>query len=258
MAGVAILARQNGHEVSGSDENVYPPMSEELTRHDIHVASGYDPRSWQSTAPDLVLVGNALSRGNPSVEYLLDSGVPYDSGPGWLAANILSGRRVLAVAGTHGKSTTSAMLAWLLHDQGRQPGFLIGGVPGNFPSSAMSGQGDDFVIEADEYDSAFFDKRAKFIHYHPTILILNNLEFDHADIYRDMTDLRRQFHHLVRTVSGESHIIARAGDRELRTVLDMGCWTPCREFAAMPEAPAGCPWQVRSLGAILESFQCVA
>ena len=244
MAGIAILARQSGYEVSGSDENVYPPMSDELARHDIQVVTGYDPVSWCTPAPDLVLVGNVLSRGNRSVEYLMNSRLPYQSGPGWLAAHILSGRRVLAVAGTHGKSTTASMLAWLLSDNGRQPGFLIGGVPGNFSSSAALGPGSDFVIEADEYDAAFFDKRAKFIHYRPSVLVLNNLEFDHADIYRDMADLRRQFHYLLRTVPANGQIVVHAGDDELRAVLDMGCWTPCQEFSAAGHADH--PWQVRS------------
>ena len=229
MGGIARLAQQLGHQVAGSDRNVYPPMSEELARSGIEVMQGYEPDRLDPR-PDLVIIGNALSRGNKSVEYVLSEKIPYISGPQWLAENVLPGRMVFAVSGTHGKTTTSSILAWLLHAAGREPGFLIGGVPENFGHSATVGGSDLFVVEADEYDTAFFDKRSKFVHYHPDVLIINNIEYDHADIFPDIDAIHRQFHHLVRTVPGNGRIIARAVSPHIDTVLEMGNWTPVTRF----------------------------
>jgi UDP-N-acetylmuramate: L-alanyl-gamma-D-glutamyl-meso-diaminopimelate ligase len=197
MGSLAILAKALGHRVTGSDANVYPPMSTQLEQQGIELIQGFDPQQLEP-APDLVIVGNAMSRGNPCVEYVLDRGLRYQSGPQWLSENLLHERWVLAVAGTHGKTTTATMLAWVLEQTGMEPGFLIGGVPKDFPVSARLGASPFFVIEADEYDTAFFDKRSKFVHYHPRTLILNNLEYDHADIFPDLAAIQRQFHHLVR------------------------------------------------------------
>jgi len=230
MGGIAVLARELGYTVSGSDLNVYPPMSTQLEQAGIRLNQGYDP-AHLDPAPDLVVIGNALSRGNAAVEYVLNQDVPYVSGPEFLAANVLSRRWVLAVAGTHGKTTTSSMLAWILDYAGLAPGFLIGGVPGNFGISARLGDAPFFVVEADEYDTAFFDKRSKFMHYRPRTAILNNLEFDHADIFPDLAAIQRQFHHLVRTVPGNGLIVAPRGDRALEEVLTLGCWTPVEDFA---------------------------
>jgi len=230
MGGIAVLARELGYTVSGSDLNVYPPMSTQLEQAGIRLNQGYDP-AHLDPAPDLVVIGNALSRGNAAVEYVLNQDVPYVSGPEFLAANVLSRRWVLAVAGTHGKTTTSSMLAWVLDYAGLAPGFLIGGVPGNFGISARLGDAPFFVVEADEYDTAFFDKRSKFMHYRPRTAILNNLEFDHADIFPDLAAIQRQFHHLVRTVPGNGLIVAPRGDRALEEVLTLGCWTPVEDFA---------------------------
>jgi UDP-N-acetylmuramate: L-alanyl-gamma-D-glutamyl-meso-diaminopimelate ligase len=224
MAGIAAIAREAGHSVSGSDANAWPPMSTQLEALGISVMSGYEPAHLQP-APDLVIVGNALSRGNPAIEYLLNAGLPYVSGPQWLAEQVLPGRHVLAVAGTHGKTTTTSMLAWLLEAAGLEPGFLVGGVPVNFGVSARLGCGRHFVIEADEYDTAFFDKRSKFLHYRPRTAILNNLEYDHADIFPDLAAIERQFHHLVRTVPGEGRLVVNGADPNLARVLDMGCWS---------------------------------
>ena len=229
MGGVAVLATELGHAVEGSDANVYPPMSTQLEALGIALQQGYLPEHLQP-APDRVVVGNAMSRGNPAVEYLLDQGLDYISGPQWLGETVLAGREVLAVAGTHGKTTTASLLAWLLECAGLEPGFLIGGVPGNFGVSARRGLDAPFVIEADEYDTAFFDKRSKFIHYRPRIAILNNLEYDHADIFPDVEAIERQFHHLVRTVPGNGLLIVNAADRHLAKVLAMGCWTPVETF----------------------------
>ena len=262
MGGIAALARELGETVEGSDANIYPPMSEQLAALGIALKSGYraehlgsiDPQQ----APDLVIVGNALSRGNPAIEHMLDARLPYVSGPQWIGERVLASRRVFAVAGTHGKTTTTAMLAWILEACGRAPGFLVGGVPENFgvsarlgamstgefvPSSGaarhllLRGEGTsvhsaqaDFVIEADEYDTAFFDKRSKFVHYRPTIAILNNLEYDHADIFPDVAAIQRQFHHLVRTVPGNGRLIVNAEDQRLAEVLAMGAWTAVVTF----------------------------
>ncbi|MDX1303490.1 UDP-N-acetylmuramate:L-alanyl-gamma-D-glutamyl-meso-diaminopimelate ligase [Photobacterium sp.] len=224
MGGAAILARQLGHKVTGSDANVYPPMSTLLESQGIEIIQGYDP-SQLEPAPDLVVVGNAMSRGNPCVEYVLNRNLRYTSGPQWLQEFLLHDRWVLAVAGTHGKTTTASMLAWILDDCGYQPGFLVGGVLGNFGVSARLGESMFFVVEADEYDSAFFDKRSKFVHYRPRTLVMNNLEFDHADIFDDVKAIQRQFHHLVRTVPGNGRILAPKGVENIQQTLKMGCWS---------------------------------
>ncbi|OZB62179.1 MAG: UDP-N-acetylmuramate:L-alanyl-gamma-D-glutamyl-meso-diaminopimelate ligase [Lysobacterales bacterium 14-68-21] len=229
MGGVAALARELGYAVEGSDANVYPPMSTQLEALGIRLMEGYAAGHLQP-APDLVVVGNAMTRGNPAIEYMLDEQLRYVSGPQWLGETLLPGREVLAVAGTHGKTTTTSLLAHLLESAGMAPGFLVGGVPGNFGVSARLGEGRPFVIEADEYDTAFFDKRSKFVHYRPRIAILNNLEYDHADIFPDVAAIQRQFHHLVRTVPGNGRLIVNAHDAYLSEVLAMGCWTPVETF----------------------------
>ena len=223
MGGVALLARELGYEVTGSDVNVYPPMSTMLDTEGIAVQEGYSSE-YLKPAPDLVVIGNALSRGNEAVEYVLDQQIPYLSGPQWLGENLLQGRHVAAISGTHGKTTTSSMLTWILEREGLNPGFLIGGVPYGFEGSARLGLG-PFVVEADEYDSAFFDKRSKFVHYKPQTLVVNNLEFDHADIFTDLNAIQTQFHHLVRCIPSSGHIIASKGDA-IDEVLNRGCWTP--------------------------------
>ncbi|MET0379710.1 MAG: UDP-N-acetylmuramate:L-alanyl-gamma-D-glutamyl-meso-diaminopimelate ligase [Spongiibacteraceae bacterium] len=228
MGGLALIARQLGHEVSGSDTSVYPPMSTQLREQGIALCEGYDPAHLQLGGdPDLVIIGNALSRGNAAVEYVLERGLPYVSGPQWLCDHALQGRWVLACAGTHGKTTTSSLLAWLLEANGFNPGFLIGGVPENFGISARLTDSSFFVIEADEYDCAFFDKRSKFVHYRPRTAILNNLEFDHADIFPDLAAIQKQFHHFVRTIPASGHIVFPAADQALQEVLAMGCWSEC-------------------------------
>ncbi|QUJ67778.1 UDP-N-acetylmuramate:L-alanyl-gamma-D-glutamyl-meso-diaminopimelate ligase [Photobacterium sp. GJ3] len=224
MGGAAMLAKQLGHKVTGSDANVYPPMSTMLESQGIEIIQGYDPGQLDP-APDLVVIGNAMSRGNPCVEYVLNKNLRYTSGPQWLQEFLLHDRWVLAVAGTHGKTTTASMLAWILEDCGYQPGFLVGGVLGNFGISARLGESCFFVVEADEYDSAFFDKRSKFVHYRPRTLIMNNLEFDHADIFSDLAAIQRQFHHLVRTVPGEGKILTPKGVPAIEETLAMGCWS---------------------------------
>lgn len=240
MGSLAVLAKELGHRVTGSDASVYPPMSTQLEAQGIELMQGYDPAHLEP-APDLVVIGNALSRGNPAVEYVLNKGLPYVSGPQWLADHVLQGRWVLAAAGTHGKTTTSSMLAWVLEHAGMSPGFLIGGVPQNFGVSARLGGTPFFVVEADEYDSAFFDKRSKFVHYHPRTAILNNLEFDHADIFPDLAAIERQFHHLVRTIPGEGLVIHPTAETALKRVIDMGCWTPVQTTGE------GGQWQARLL-----------
>ncbi|MBM7335179.1 UDP-N-acetylmuramate:L-alanyl-gamma-D-glutamyl-meso-diaminopimelate ligase [Alloalcanivorax marinus] len=230
MGSLALLARARGHRVTGSDQNVYPPMSDQLAAAGIELIEGYDPAQLDP-APDLVVVGNALSRGNPAVEYLLDQGLPYTSGAQMLAEIVLPGRWVLAVAGTHGKTTTSSMLAWILEHAGLAPGYLIGGVPGNFGVSARLGETPFFVVEADEYDTAFFDKRSKFVHYRPRTAILNNLEFDHADIFADLGAIQTQFHHLIRTIPSQGRIILPAGEAALEATLEKGCWSEVERFA---------------------------
>lgn len=234
MGGVALLAREMGFQVSGSDANVYPPMSTQLEQQGILLKEGYDP-SHLDPAPDLVIVGNALSRGNPAVEAMLDRGLSYISGPQFLCDHVLRERWVIAVAGTHGKTTTSSMVAWILEYAGLAPGFLIGGVPKNFGLTARLGQAPFFVVEADEYDTAFFDKRSKFVHYRPRTVIMNNLEYDHADIFPDIEAIRKQFHHLVRTVPRSGLIVTPGTEAEVQDVLKRGCWTPVEYTVALPQ-----------------------
>jgi UDP-N-acetylmuramate: L-alanyl-gamma-D-glutamyl-meso-diaminopimelate ligase len=229
MGGIAALARAAGHEVSGCDGNVYPPMSTQLRDLGIDIHEGFDAKQLD-VKPDCVVVGNVMSRGREVVEAMLERDLPYTSGPQWLAEHVMAGRHVLAVAGTHGKTTTASMLAWILEDAGRKPGFLIGGVPANFGVSARYGDSGYFVVEADEYDTAFFDKRAKFVHYRPRTLILNNLEYDHADIYEDLDAIFWQFHQLMRTVPGNGRVIANGADANLKTLFGQGCWTPVETF----------------------------
>ena len=269
MAGLALIARELGHRVTGSDQNVYPPMSGVLARAGIDPITGYDPAQLDP-APDVVVVGNSMTRGNPCVEHILETGLPHASGPAWLSAHVLAGRHVVAVAGTHGKTTTTAMIAVILDAAGLDPGFLVGGVPRDLDAAARVGRGGPrrlFVIEADEYDTAFFDKRSKFLHYRPRTLVLNNLEFDHADIFRDLADMQRQFHHVVRIVPAGGRIVAGAGQRHLEEVLAMGCWTPVErvgdggDWSAVMAAPDGGRFEVRHRGrtvAEVEWGQCGA
>ncbi|WP_126443787.1 UDP-N-acetylmuramate:L-alanyl-gamma-D-glutamyl-meso-diaminopimelate ligase [Sulfuricystis multivorans] len=237
MGGIALLARAAGHQVTGCDAHVYPPMSTQLEAEGIRLIEGYGADQIALNA-ELWVIGNAISRGNPLLEAILERNLPYVSGPQWLAENILQGKWVLAVAGTHGKTTTSAMLAWILADAGLDPGFLIGGVPKNFGRSANFSESSFFVVEADEYDTAFCDKRSKFVHYRPRTAILNNLEFDHADIFPDLAAIETQFHHFVRTIPGNGLIVANAAEAALERVLQRGCWTPVERF----NDPAG--WHV--------------
>ena len=230
MGGVAALARAAGHEVTGCDRNVYPPMSTQLKSLGIEIHKGVDAGQLDIN-PDCVVVGNVMSRGVDVVEAMLDRNMPYKSGPAWLAENVLNDRHVMAVAGTHGKTTTASMLAWILEDAGHAPGFLIGGIPANFGTSARFGDSQYFVVEADEYDTAFFDKRAKFVHYRPRTLVLNNLEYDHADIYQDLDAILWQFHQLLRTVPGKGRIILNGVDENLKVLLSQGCWTPTETFS---------------------------
>lgn len=225
MGGIAALAKAAGHVVTGSDQSVYPPMSTQLRQLGIEVIDGYDAAQLDP-APDCVVVGNAMSRGNPAVEAMLDRRIPYCSGPQWLADHVMQDRHVMAVSGTHGKTTTASMLAWILQDAGLAPGFLIGGIPVNFGESACFGESKFFVVEADEYDTAFFDKRAKFVHYRPQTLVINNIEYDHADIYADVDAILWQFHQLLRTVPSSGRIIRKAGDENIDTLISKGCWTP--------------------------------
>jgi len=250
MGSLAVLAKQMGHTVSGSDANVYPPMSTQLEQQGIVLQQGFDPEHLQPH-PDLVVIGNAMSRGNPSVEYTLENGLDYCSGPEWLARHVLKGRWVLAVAGTHGKTTTSAMLTWILSEAGLKPGYLIGGVTRNFPTSADIGELPFFVVEADEYDSAFFDKRSKFVHYSPRTAIFNNLEFDHGDIFPDLAAIQRQFHHLVRTIPGQGVIVFPSEDANIRDVLAEGCWSQQQTMTLLADdeeiapAPDELAWYAR-------------
>lgn len=245
MGGIAALARESGHRVTGCDQDVYPPMSTQLETQGIELISGYAPEQI-ALQPDVFVIGNVVARGNPLMEEILNRNLPYISGPQWLSENILRQRWVLAVAGTHGKTTTSSMLAWILDYAGLQPGFLIGGIPENFGISARIGAMNAnehlpfFVIEADEYDTAFFDKRSKFVHYHPRTAILNNLEYDHADIFPDLPAIQRQFHHLVRTIPGNGLIVANGSDGNVQQVLRQGCWTPVEAFGVESD------WHARS------------
>jgi UDP-N-acetylmuramate: L-alanyl-gamma-D-glutamyl-meso-diaminopimelate ligase len=238
MGGIAVLAKQAGHKVTGCDANVYPPMSTQLEAQGIELIEGFDP-SQTKLNPDIYVIGNVVARGNPLMEEILNQGLPYISGPQWLAENVLKGKWVLAVAGTPGKTTTTSMLAWILEYAGLAPGFLIGGVPENFGVSARLPQTTKqdrkstspfFVIEADEYDTAFFDKRSKFVHYHPRTAVLNNLEFDHADIFEDLPAIEKQFHHLVRTVPQQGLVVVNGKEVSLQRVIDKGCWTPVEKF----------------------------
>ena len=242
MGGLALIARELGYTVSGSDQNVYPPMSTQLEQQGIRLMNGYKAENLDPK-PDLVVIGNALSRGNQEVEAVLNLGIPYVSGPQWLAEHVLQHKWVLAVAGTHGKTTTTSMLSWILEFTGFKPGFLIGGIPMNFGISARLGDSDFFVIEADEYDCAFFDKRSKFVHYRPRTAILNNLEYDHADIFEDLDAIKKQFHHLVRTIPSEGLIITPECEASIAEVLEMGCWTPVVKTAI----DAAAPWQAHLL-----------
>ena len=225
MGGIAMIAKQAGFTVTGSDKNVYPPMSDELSNAGIKLHTGFDAEQLDEK-PDLIVVGNVMRRGMDVVERMLNDRCRYVSGPQWLEEHYLLNKTVLAVAGTHGKTTTSSMLTWILEDNGKNPGFLIGGIPENFGISARSTDSEYFVIEADEYDCAFFDKRSKFVHYHPTVLIMNNLEYDHADIFDSVKDIQKQFHHLVRTVPGKGLVVMPNNDKNLDGVIEMGCWTP--------------------------------
>ena len=229
MGGVAVLAQQAGHSVTGCDANVYPPMSTQLEAQGIRLTEGFDPAQVK-LQPDLFVIGNVVSRGNPLMEEILNRGLPYVSGPQWLAENILRDKWVLAVAGTHGKTTTTSMLSWILQYANLNPGFLVGGVPQNFGVSARHSDSPFFVVEADEYDTAFFDKRSKFVHYHPRTAILNNLEYDHADIFPDLPAIETQFHHLVRTIPGNGLIVANGSEDSLQRVLARGAWTPVEYF----------------------------
>jgi UDP-N-acetylmuramate: L-alanyl-gamma-D-glutamyl-meso-diaminopimelate ligase len=231
MGGVAALAREAGHTVTGCDAGVYPPMSDQLRALGIDLIEGWGPEQL-ALKPDVWVVGNVVSRGNPLMEAILDAGLPYTSGPQWLAEHVLAGRHVLAIAGTHGKTSTTSMLAWVLAHAGLEPGFLVGGVPMNFGVSARLGTGRSFVIEADEYDTAFFDKRSKFVHYHPRTAVLNNLEFDHADIFDDLAAIERQFHHLVRTVPASGRVVVNADEASLQRVLSRGCWSEITRFGS--------------------------
>ena len=247
MGGIAALAKAEGHQVTGCDANVYPPMSTQLEAQGIALIEGFDP-SQISLNPDIYVIGNVVARGNPLMEEILNRGLPYISGPQWLAENVLQGKWVLAVAGTHGKTTTSSMLAWILEYAGLAPGFLIGGVPQNFEVSARLPQAPTqdmhsispfFVIEADEYDTAFFDKRSKFVHYRPRTAVLNNLEFDHADIFEDLAAIEKQFHHMVRTVPQNGLIVSNGKEASLQHVIDKGCWTPVEQFGTDANWQAG-------------------
>jgi len=252
MGGLALMARSMGYQVSGSDTDIYPPMSSLLQEQGVHIQPGYaalqlNPR------PDLVVVGNALSRGNPAVEEMLRQRIPYTSGPHWLMNELIPEKKVLAIAGTHGKTTTSAMVAFILDTLGLDPGFLIGGVPGNFPVSARCGKGQWFVIEADEYDTAFFDKRSKFVHYHPEIAVLGNLEFDHADIFDSIQDIERQFHHLVRTVPPDGTVLINADEPRLQRLLEQGCWSQVQCYSTRGNTAA--TWQAQTLAEDCSAFE---
>ncbi len=236
MGGIAAIAREAGHRVTGCDANVYPPMSDQLRALGIDLIEGFGADQ-MALQPDLFVIGNVVTRGNALMEAILDAGAGYTSGPQWLSENVLKGRHVLAVAGTHGKTTTTSMLAWILDQAGQKPGFLVGGVPLNFGISARLGEGAPFVIEADEYDTAFFDKRSKFVHYRPRTAILNNLEFDHADIFPDLAAIETQFHHLVRTVPAHGRLVVNARETALDRVLARGCWSELQRFGARKEEP---------------------
>ncbi|GLX87154.1 UDP-N-acetylmuramate--L-alanyl-gamma-D-glutamyl-meso-2,6-diaminoheptandioate ligase [Thalassotalea loyana] len=252
MGGIAAIAKELGFRVSGCDANVYPPMSTQLESLGIELMQGYHIEHLNDE-PDMVIVGNAMARGNPMVEYVLDRNIPYTSGPQWLLENVLKDRWVLAVSGTHGKTTTSSMLAWILEYAKLTPGYLIGGVPQNFDSSARLGNSPFFVIEADEYDTAFFDKRSKFVHYRPRTLVINNMEFDHGDIFNDISDIQRQFHHLIRMVPSNGLILSPHNTQTIDETLAMGCWTPQEKMSLATQVG----WSVNKLeadGSIFEVY----
>ena len=246
MGGIAAIARQANHHVTGCDANVYPPMSTQLAAQGIDLIEGYSPTQLEQfkTQPDLFLIGNAISRGNPLMEAILNRGLPYTSGPQWLGEQVLNNKHVLAIAGTHGKTTTTAMLTWILEFNQLHPGYLIGGVPLNFPVSASLGGGKYFVIEADEYDTAFFDKRSKFVHYRPRTAVLNNLEYDHADIFPDLNTIQTQFHHLVRTVPGDGMVVMNGAQDSLQNVIERGCWSSLARFG---DASTNLEWTVENV-----------
>lgn len=256
MAGIAQLAKAGGYEVSGCDNNVYPPMSVLLRAEQIEIYDGYHPQHLKAAAinihRDQVIIGNALSRGNPLIEAILDGRYAYQSAPQWLRDNLLGNRKVIAVAGTHGKTTTSAMIAWIMSQCGKSPGYLIGGKPGNFPKSAALGHSEWFVIEADEYDTAFFDKRSKFVHYHPNTVVLNNLEFDHADIFDNLAQIKTQFHHLMRIIPSSGSVIANDDDHNVADMLDMGCWSKIIPFSINNR---NCQWFADKLIDDFSSFE---
>ncbi|WP_394201262.1 UDP-N-acetylmuramate:L-alanyl-gamma-D-glutamyl-meso-diaminopimelate ligase [Shewanella waksmanii] len=259
MGGLALLARAMGHKVTGSDANVYPPMSTQLEQQGIELIQGFDPAQLgenEDDAPDIVVIGNAMSRGNPCVEAVLNRGLKYTSGPQFLADHILVQRWVLAVSGTHGKTSTASMLAWILEDCGYQPGFLIGGVPQNFGVSARLGDSPFFVVEADEYDSAFFDKRSKFVHYHPRTLVINNLEFDHADIFEDLNAIQKQFNHVIRTVPGQGKVIWPAESEAVQNVIERGCWSEQETYHSFAAAKGGeMGWSAKPLAQDSHCFE---
>ncbi len=263
MSGIAQLARELGHRVTGCDASVYPPMSDVLSGAGIQVRPGYDPDHVDADT-DQVIMANILSRGNPLVEAVLNSGMMFRSGPAWLAENILPNYRVIAVAGTHGKTSTASMITWILQYAGQAPGFLIGGKPGNFQETARLGNGSNFVIEADEYDTAFFDKRSKFLHYHPRIVVLNNLEFDHADIFDDLPQIQRQFHHLIRTIPGNGSVVMNHDDANLAQVMAMGLWSkrvgfslndPLAHWHAIAENPSANRFRLQHRGKMVGTVQ---
>ena len=259
MGSLAVIAKQMGYQVTGSDKNVYPPMSTQLESQGIDLIEGYGLEQLDPL-PDCVVIGNAMSRGNPVVEAILNRNIPYTSGPEWLARHVLSRRWVIAVAGTHGKTTTTSMLAWILEYAGFKPGILVGGVPKNFGISARLGESDFFVIEADEYDTAFFDKRSKFVHYHPKTTILNNLEFDHADIFENLAAIQKQFHHLVRIVPEVGCIICPNDEVNLNEVLEKGCWSPKWSFAlndGAKELEKDVPWVARKVASDASEFTVI-
>lgn len=253
MGSLAVLAKELGYKVTGSDQNVYPPMSTQLEAQGIVLSEGYDPAHFTDDPPDLIVIGNTCSRGNPAVEYILDNNLPYCSGPQWLSEHVLHKRWVLAVAGTHGKTTTTSMLTWILEYAGLEPGYLVGGVPKNFDCSARLGKGPFFVIEADEYDSAFFDKRSKFVHYHAKTAILGNLEFDHADIFPDLGAIQTQFHHLLKTIPQSGQVIAPHGNANLEAVFEKGLWCDKSTFSLDNDASAD--WRVEKLDSKGSAFR---
>lgn len=254
MGGIAAISKQLGHRVSGCDANVYPPMSTQLEALGIELMQGYKAEHL-ADEPDMVIVGNAMARGNPMVEYVLDRNIPYTSGPQWLLENVLKDRWVLAVSGTHGKTTTSSMLTWILEYAKMKPGYLIGGVPQNFDVSARLGDAPFFVIEADEYDTAFFDKRSKFVHYRPRTLVINNMEFDHADIFGDISDIQRQFHHLIRMVPSNGLVLSHANENYVNETLEQGCWTPTEQAFTENENESAQGWQAKKLKADGSEFE---